>query len=142
MTAGRPTDYNEDIIKKTNEYLKNYKEQGDVIPNIAGLACYLKIARSTIYDWASQGSKKEFSDSIEDILSSQERELINGGLLKKYSDKITNLMLSNHHNYRTKSEVDFNDKTNELTDEELEQIVTRSIESRKRVSETTEGGEI
>ena len=57
---GRPTDYNDAVLKSTKYYLDNLPED-EVIHSIEGLADYLDITRATIYDWASQEDKKEFS---------------------------------------------------------------------------------
>jgi len=105
MPVGRPTDYNESILEKANNYLENYKDEGDVIPSIAGLACVLKIARSTIYDWAKQEDKKAFSDILDDILSKQERVLMNKGLDGEFNSAIVKLALGKH-GYSDKQETD------------------------------------
>lgn len=106
---GRPTDYSEEILAKTQEYLETYSEQGDAIPSVAGLAVYLRIARSTIYDWASQPEKKLFSDILEDILSDQEKTLINKGLKGEFNSTITKLALGKH-GYKEQSETDLTSK--------------------------------
>lgn len=103
MSAGRPTDYDDEIIESTKEYLETYKEQGDVIPSVAGLAVHLQIARSTIYDWASQEEKKEFSDILNNILSTQERVLMNKGLTSEFNSNIVKLALGKH-GYTDKSD--------------------------------------
>lgn len=105
MPTGRPTDYNASILEKANNYLINYKDEGDVIPSIAGLAVVLKIARSTIYDWAKQEEKKAFSDILDDILSKQEQVLMNKGLTGEFNSNITKLALGKH-GYHDKQEVD------------------------------------
>lgn len=94
--GGRPTDYGQEILDKTKYYLENYLLVGDVIPSVAGLSHYIKIARSTIYDWAGQENKKEFSDMLDEILSDQERTLINKGLKGDFSPVIAKLMMGKH----------------------------------------------
>jgi hypothetical protein len=93
---GRPTDYGPGILELTRDYLSNYPNFGDAIPSIAGLSTFLKIARSTIYEWAKHEDKKEFSDILEDILSDQERTLINKGLKGEFNSTITKLALGKH----------------------------------------------
>lgn len=105
----RPTDYSEKIIEKTKKYLSSYQESGDVIPSVAGLAIYLKVARSTIYDWASQEDKKEFSDILQDILSEQEKTLLNRGLKGDFNATIVKLALGKH-GYKEQSDVTSADK--------------------------------
>jgi hypothetical protein len=94
---GRPTIYSDKIVEDTKKYLlEGWKKEGDVIPSIAGLSVYLGISRDTIYDWASQEEKKDFSDILESILSKQERELINRGLDGTFNSNITKLALGKH----------------------------------------------
>lgn len=124
--AGRPTDYNENILQAAKEYVDyQYSGEGeeDVIPSIAGLALYLGVARSTIYDWASQEEKKEFSDTLERLLAKQENILINKGLKGQINSNITKLALANHHGYADKSEID--QKTEHSLDEKSTDILSK-----------------
>ena len=109
MPAGRPSDYNEQTIPKTLEYLKNYRDYGDEIPSIAGLSVVLDVARNTIYDWASQEDKKIFSDILQDILSSQEKLLLNKGLSSEFNSNIVKLALGKH-GYKERSDLTSDDK--------------------------------
>jgi hypothetical protein len=61
--GGRPTDYSPEVLKKAEKYVFSaYKdEMFDEIPTVAGLTVYLKVSRETIYDWAKQESKPQFS---------------------------------------------------------------------------------
>lgn len=102
--GGRPTDYSQDILTKTKDYIDNHKDYGDEIPSVAGLSSYLNIARSTIYEWASQDDKKEFSDILEKLLSTQEKTLINKGLNGGFNSTITKLILTKH-GYTDKADV-------------------------------------
>lgn len=95
-TTGRPTKYNDELVAKAQNYLLNYADLGDVVPTVAGLACELKIARDTVYDWSSQEDKEIFSDIVKGIASEQERMLINGGLSNTMNAMITKLLLSKH----------------------------------------------
>ena len=101
---GRPTDYNDSILEKANDYLENYESYEDAIPSVAGLATVLEVARSTVYDWASQEAKKEFSDILQKILAKQERVLINKGLTGDFNSNITKLALGKH-GYSEKQDV-------------------------------------
>ena len=97
MSAGRPTDYSQDILDSANHYLESgYLDQEEAVPTVEGLACYIKKARSTIYDWASQEDKKEFSDIVEQLLSTQSRMLLTGGLKGSFNASITKLALTKH----------------------------------------------
>ena len=107
--AGRPTVYSEEILTKTRDYIVNYEKFDDAIPSIAGLAVVLGISRETIYDWASQEEKKEFSYILADILSNQERILINKGLKGEFNSNITKLVLGKH-GYKDSADITSNNK--------------------------------
>ena len=92
----RPTKYNKEIIEKTKYYLEHYEDEDDVIPSIAGLAVYLKIRRETLHEWAKDKDKEEFSNTLGEILSKQERVLANKGLKGDFNPTITKLMMANH----------------------------------------------
>ena len=96
--GGRPTMYNEEILAKTKAYLIewNLGENPDVIPSIEGLAFHLDISRTTIYDWAKQEDKVEFSYTLEKINELQKRILLNKGLSSEFNSNITKLALGNH----------------------------------------------
>ena len=101
--VGRPSKFAESL-KKAKEYLMGgYETVGDVVPSVAGLACYLGISRSTAQEYAKENS--EFSGTLEAIKTLQENKLINKGLTGDFNPTITKLMLANH-GYSDKSEVD------------------------------------
>ena len=100
----RPTKYNKAILEKANKYLKAWKDEGDMIPSIEGLSDYIKIARSTIYDWSEDENKAEFSDMLDELQSLQARTLINNGLSGEFNSNITKLVLTKH-NYSDKREL-------------------------------------
>lgn len=98
---GRPSKLTDELMKKAQDYADfGYEEQGDIVPSVAGLAVYLGIGRSTIYD-----NKDEFSDTLEQIQLKQEQKLINGGLIGSFNATIVKLMLSNH-GYSDKQVID------------------------------------
>tara|TARA_R110000782_G_scaffold171288_2_gene263005 strand:- start:2131 stop:2520 length:390 start_codon:yes stop_codon:yes gene_type:complete len=101
----RPTKYNAELLEIAKDYLINYEELGDVVPSIAGLACELKIARETIHDWVKHEDKVEFSNTVKEIASIQERKLLSGGLSGAMNSMITKLLLNNH-GYSEKHVVD------------------------------------
>lgn len=94
--VGRPTKYTPELVAKAKYYLNNYKEYEDVIPQIAGLAITLDISRDTVYDWAKDEDKREFSDIVKLVLVAQERKLMNGGLDGTFNSNITKLALTKH----------------------------------------------
>ena len=103
MATGRPTKYTELLLQKSRHYLKLYEELGECMPSHAGLADYLGITRSTLYDWSNQKSKREFSDILALIKNRQEISLINNGLLGDFNANIVKLMLVKH-GYHDKQE--------------------------------------
>ena len=108
--VGRPTKYSDEIITKTRDYIDNFANCGDVIPSVAGLSIILKISRDTVYDWASQEDKKEFSYTLGELLAKQEQILINKGLTSEFNSNIVKLALGNHHSYKERQDITTNDK--------------------------------
>ena len=91
----RPTKYTPEIIVQALEYIENYKDYGDVIPSIAGMACELKVAETTLYDWAKQ-EENQFSNILAQCKISQQRVLLNGGLGGEMNSNIVKLVLGKH----------------------------------------------
>lgn len=104
---GRPTKYSEEIIKKTTDYIENYRNFGEVIPSIEGLALVLKVNRDTIYEWKNKF--KEFSDMVEALQLKQTKILLNLGLLNKINPSIAKLLLAKQ-GYTEKQEMEIKEK--------------------------------
>lgn len=94
MPAGRPTNYNESILAKAQEYAINHETHGDPVPTIAGLSCELGVLRGVLYEWGKK--HPEFNDTLEWIKSWQERKLVSKGLNNEVNNTIAKLMLANH----------------------------------------------
>ncbi len=116
--VGRPSKYNPTILRKTKEYINNYKEEGDKIPSIAGLAVKLTLSRDTIYYWLQQKDKEEFSDIVSQLMTKQEAVLLNGGIDGSFNSQICKTLLSKH-GYHDKQEIDVNQEVNITGDNEL-----------------------
>jgi hypothetical protein len=111
--GGRPTEYTPEMAKKAAKYLSTCKDEyllkkGGVLvkvnlPSIAGLAIYLGVARSTIYEWKK--NVPEFSDNFEAVLAAQEKRLVDNGLSGTYNSTISKVMLTKH-GYSDKQEID------------------------------------
>ena len=100
--AGRPTKYDATIQKKSDEYVAGaHVDFGDPVPTVAGLACYLDVSRSTIYEWRKGNDK--FSDTLDRLNTWQEKGLWANGLTGQFSQPVTKLMLANH-GYHEKAE--------------------------------------
>lgn len=101
--VGRPSLLLEKM-DQAKQYLHGaWQDFGDVVPSIAGLACYLGVTRETIYNYQKENT--EFFDIVSGILAVQERQLVNGGLSGGYNANITKLLLSKH-GYSEKQEID------------------------------------
>lgn len=95
MITGRPTSYSPGLLDKANEYLDKLPED-EVIPSIEGLALFIGITRTTVYDWRKDEEKADFSYIVEEVLAKQARSLLNNGLNGKFSPAITKVILTKH----------------------------------------------
>ena len=93
--AGRPTIHTPELEQAAKEYIENYQEHGHAMPSIVGMSIVLKIAKSTLYDWASQEGNI-FSDILDDCMAAQELTLFNNGLNNTFNAAITKLALGKH----------------------------------------------
>ena len=123
MPAGRPTSYQPEFIEKVKEYLairqdeevktvkqsniekgyEMYETKVKVnLPTIEGLAKFLGVDKSSLYEWAEK--YPEFSHALENVRIEQHDRLIDKGLSGDYNSTIAKLVLSSNHNYREKTE--------------------------------------
>lgn len=93
-TMGRPSLLTPELIAKAREYLFGYEEQGDVIPSASGLACWLGVAKSSIYLYAQKND--DFSDTLDAIQAKQETLTLNKGMTGDFNSTIAKLVLANH----------------------------------------------
>jgi len=118
----RPSKYNDTIIQQVIDYLDNYEDLDHVMPSIAGLSMVLNVTRETIYDWASQSEKPEFSDIIKKLLAVQEFVLSNKGLKGESNANLTKLFLAKH-GYSDRQEISGLDggpiETSDISDMEV-----------------------
>jgi len=107
MPAGRPSKYSAEICLKGRLYVSGgYEQCGDAVPQIAGLAMELGISRDTVYEWAADPEKSEFSDIVASCMSAQERTLVNGSLKGDLNPTISKLLLCKHgHSERVQNEL-------------------------------------
>lgn len=147
----RPLEYTPEVIDKVNEYLEEcvdedkqsikYESEKSTgfenklivkIPTIEGLAVYLNVHKSTIYDWESRFT--EFSDVIAKLRSIQADRLINNGLSGDYNPTIAKVLLTKH-GYREGVENTGKDGTPLVTttpsDTDIEEIAKRVSEELK-----------
>ena len=121
--VGRPCELNEAVIEKARLYLKGgYKEQGNAVPSVAGLAFALGKSRNVMYEWAKQND--EFNDILECIATAQEMLLIDGGLNGDFNAAFAKMLMTKH-GYSDKTEnavsgsLEVKKSAADLTDEEL-----------------------
>ncbi len=94
--GGRPTKYNPEVLRKTEEYLTSWEELGHKIPSIAGLAQVIDVTRERIAIWRQDKNKAEFSHMLSKLKSIQEARLLDNGLDGTFNSAITKLVLSKH----------------------------------------------
>ena len=89
----RPTKYNKAILEKANAYMDDFHHHGAVFPSHIGLALYLDLNADTLYDWAKQEEKAEFSDILAKIKLRQHEMLIGHAITGEYNANIANQIL-------------------------------------------------
>ncbi len=128
MAAGRPTEFNEAMLDKANEYLAWANDEKDEkgrltvrLPKAAGLARHLGVHRATLYVWAEK--HPEFNDILERLNQLQEERLIDKGLSGEYNSNIVKLALGKH-GYHDKADIDHTTKGEKvgLSDEDRERL--------------------
>ena len=98
MSGGRPTLYSRELLEKAEAYVAGdydciYKHG---IPSHLGICEALRISKTTLYEWASDEGKKEFSDILAQCLAIQHNLLIGKGLSGDFNAAITKLVLGKH----------------------------------------------
>lgn len=130
MAGGRPQEYNQSYTDKANSYLDTI---GKNLPSIEGLAVFLEVHRSTIYDWKDKFP--EFSDILEKILAVQADSLMNNGLTGKWNSTISKLILTKH-GYSDKSETDITSKGEKIEQSVIQIIKPDAVEETPIPSES------
>ena len=92
--GGRPTKLTQAVIAKAQKYVDGGYLKDELVPTVAGLADYINIRKSTIYEWAKENEM--FSDFLETVMRKQEKGLLKGGMTGDYNSTITKLMLTKH----------------------------------------------
>lgn len=91
-----------ELLDKVREYMEVWPTipmrsgRPRIVPSVDSLAKYIGIGRQTIYDWQKRDDRQEFNALVDQILSDQKDELVNGGLSKELDSKTVALMLSRH----------------------------------------------
>lgn len=108
----RPTKYDEEILKETEDYISGCEDDLDKkkveLPSLEGLAFRLRVNKDTIQEWRKE--HEEFSVLISQLLSKQGRALVNKGLSGAYNPTIAKVLLTKH-GYREGIDTTSNEKT-------------------------------
>ena len=125
MAGGRPTKYSPKMLDKARLYIESFEaDEKHPIPMIAGLAKHLKVAKSTIYLWAEDEDRHEFSDVLKQIMEEQEMMLIAGGLTNNFNAAITKLGLTKHgYSDKVENKTEMTLDVKQLTDDELQAVI-------------------
>lgn len=92
--GGRPTKMTPELLAKATEYVNGGYMVNEPVPTVVGLALYIDVRRSTVYEWVRE--YPEFSDIVDKVLEKQESGLVRGGLLGDYNPSIAKLLLTKH----------------------------------------------
>jgi len=107
MPAGRPSKYDPSVLPIVREYIDNYSEHGDVIPQIAALHKILDVSVSSIYRW--EENEEQFREVLDELRQAQHKVLLNGGISGDFNATITKLVLTKH-GYTDKTETELTGK--------------------------------
>jgi hypothetical protein len=102
------------MVEQAKRYIANHKDFDYPVPSVAGLACVLGVTRGTLYQWAKDDKKPEFSHILDELAQKQERQLLKGGLLNEFNSPITKMMLTKH-GYSDKLENDHTSSDGSMT---------------------------
>ncbi len=97
MPASPPTKYTPKLLEKAQWYVDGgWKDEGDTIPTIEGLALVLGIRRETLWAWEKEPDKHQISNILGELKEIQARGLINKSLIGEYNSTIAKMLLSGH----------------------------------------------
>lgn len=98
------------LIKARRYVNAKYPNKEEAIPTIDGLALYLGVSRDTVRVWAKDAEKREFSGTVETLMSKQGKTLQNGGISGSFNPTITKLILSSNHGMKERTDLTSDDK--------------------------------
>jgi hypothetical protein len=93
---GRPSKYTPELLEKAKGYIAKYESLDHAFPSDIGLADYLDIGTTTLYDWEKDEDKKEFADILGEIDRKQQLVAWNRGLRGDYNANLVKLLLGKH----------------------------------------------
>lgn len=96
MTAGRPTDYTEEIAQQAWDYVNGgWEDEDHAFPSVVGLCKVLNRSRSVIYAWG-EDPDKQFQDILASINESQELVCFSKAMKGEYNATMAKLLLGKH----------------------------------------------
>lgn len=105
MAFGRPVEYSNEALEKALEYIQGgWEKEGHAFPSVVGLCSYINRSRSTVYKWAQEEGKEDFSDILSRINETQELVAWARGLKGDYNATLVKLLLGKH-GYHERSEL-------------------------------------
>lgn len=117
---GAPTKLTPELVERAEHYvIDGFIDEGEMVPSIAGLACYLGISKNSVYKYGELDS--DFLNTLEAIEVKQEKLLVNNGLAGKYNSTITKLMMSNH-GYKESNKTELTGKDGQALDMSLKVV--------------------
>ena len=117
---GAPTKLTPELVERAEQYvIDGFIDEGEMVPSIAGLACYLGISKNSVYKYGELDS--DFLNTLESIEVKQEKLLVNNGLAGKYNSTITKLMMSNH-GYKESNKTELTGKDGQALDMSLKVV--------------------
>tara|TARA_R110000782_G_scaffold11199_1_gene34345 strand:+ start:95 stop:496 length:402 start_codon:yes stop_codon:yes gene_type:complete len=122
--VGRPTSLTPELLEKAWAYILMFTDketipEDEVIPSIEGLAIYVDVNRTTLYEWDKK-ENTEFNNIMDTLRALQGRTLLNGSLTNKLNANISKAILS-RHGYSEKSETK-QEVTHNINEEQKDQI--------------------
>jgi len=107
--VGRPSSYKPEYCQQMLEFFdryytqkKNGKTEAVDFPSVAGFARKIKVAKSTLYEWAKH--HPEFSNVLSQCKDIQEDILLSNSLKGSYHAAFAQFLLKNTHNFKDRTE--------------------------------------
>ena len=130
--GGAPSQYSKTILSKAKEYLDQWEELGDYIPQLCGLSEHCQICETTRQKYEKE--HEEFAAVCARVRARQQRVLINKGLSRQADASLSKLLLMKHgYSDRVETDIKSSDGSmsppKPMTEDELkEKLRAKGIE--------------
>jgi hypothetical protein len=113
-TRGKKSSRDQNYEKAEKYLLGDWQSRAvkNVIPSVAGLACYLGFSRETMYQWAEQCPK--WKSLLSSINTLQEVKIIDGTLRDGWNANFAKMLMVKH-GYTEKQEIDHTSSDGTMT---------------------------